>query len=115
VFSFIFRIVYVLACFLQYDVSEHDSIAQQLRHWNYLFLAARREHAIPCRAKCYHIKLSRAVGRSHECKSQHSERLIPGPKSMDEAQNRSGPFNYLEFPTSSDPQLQRFCLERNVV
>jgi hypothetical protein len=39
------------------------------------------------------IKLSRAAGRSHERKAQHSERLIPGPKSMAEARNRSGPFN----------------------
>jgi hypothetical protein len=92
VFSFIFRIVYMSACFLQYDVSKHDSIAQQLRHWNYLFLVARREHVIPCGANCYHIKLSRAASHSHERKAQHSERLIPGSKSMVEARNRSGPF-----------------------
>jgi hypothetical protein len=59
VFSFIFRIVYVPTCFLQYDVSELDSIAQQLRHWNCAFLVACGEHAIPCGAKCYHIKLSK--------------------------------------------------------
>jgi hypothetical protein len=54
-FPFLSRIVYMwpsTKCF------EHDSITQQLRHWNYLFLAARREHAIPCGAKCYHTNLS---------------------------------------------------------
>jgi hypothetical protein len=55
------------------------------------------------------------AGRSHEHKAQHSERLIPGPKSMVEARNRSGSFNYPECHASSDPQLQRFFLEGNVV
>jgi hypothetical protein len=44
-----------------YESFELDSIAQQLRHWNYFFLAARKEHAIPCGAKCYHTNLSRVL------------------------------------------------------
>jgi hypothetical protein len=62
-FFFSSRVVYMSACCPQQDVFELDSTTQQLRHWNCLFLASHREHSIPYGAKCYHIKLSRVIGR----------------------------------------------------
>ena len=58
------RIVCGSAWIPQQDVFEHDSIA------------AHREHAIPCGAKCYHINFSRDAGHNLEHEAQLSEQFI---------------------------------------
>jgi hypothetical protein len=72
-----------------------DSITQNLRHWNYTFLASPREHAIPCGAKCYYIKFSIVTSDNHE--------------SM-----REGKYNFLEMRISC-PELFSLAPPLNVV
>jgi hypothetical protein len=76
VFAFLFvsRVVYISAYCLQQNVFELDSTTQQLRHWNCLFLAAHREHAIPCGANVITYSFLRVSGHPSPWSAQETSK-----------------------------------------